>query len=69
MNKLVVSLIAVSALISGCAGYGAPHRNPAGEQKKPDEPVDRNRNSVPDALERKAVPLEPVTDQPQKSLD
>lgn len=67
MNKLVVLLITVSALITGCAGYGAPHRDSAAAQ--PNEPVDRNRNTVPDALERQAVPLAPVIGQPQKSPD
>lgn len=63
MKNLAALLICVSALISGCAELAAP----AHEQKTQDEPVDRNRNSVPDSLERKAVPLEPVTDQPLKS--
>jgi PBP1b-binding outer membrane lipoprotein LpoB len=69
MNKLVVSLITVCALFAGCAEYGAPRQPSVEAQKKPHEAVDRNRNTVPDALERKAVPLEPVINQPLKSVD
>ena len=69
MKKLVAWLIAVGALTSGCTGYGAFDHGPDHEQKKQYEPVDRNRNSVPDSLERRAVPMEPVVDRPLGSIE
>lgn len=69
MNKLAVLLISLSALTSGCADYGTPSRDPDHEQRNAHEPVDRNRNSVPDPLERKAVPMEPIIERPAKSPD
>jgi hypothetical protein len=69
MKMLAVLLISVSAVISGCADFGAAYRDPDHEQVKQQQPVDRNRNSVPDTLERKAVPMEPVIDRPLKSPD
>lgn len=62
MKKLAVWLIAVGALTTGCSGYRAADRDHDHAPQKQHEPVDRNRNSVPDSLERKAVPLEPIVD-------
>jgi len=64
MKKLAAVLITVSALTSGCAAYGTPDRVSDRDQSKPHQPVDQNRNGVPDPLERKAVPMEPVIVRP-----
>ena len=69
MKKLAALLISLFCLTSGCADYGRPYGDYDPEHKKQQEPVDRNRNGVPDTLERKAVPLEPVIDRPLKSTD
>lgn len=61
MKKLAALLISVSALTSGCAVYGTSDH----EQSRLREPVDHNRNGVPDSLERKAVPMEPVIGRPE----
>ena len=63
MKKSIALLISVSALACGCADYATPRHDPEPQH----EPVDRNRNSVPDSLERKAVPLDPVIDRRLKS--
>lgn len=66
MNKFAVLLITVSVFTSGCTAYGTPDHDPdprAGVR----QPVDQNRNGVPDALERKAVPMEPVIARPAGS--
>ena len=67
MKKLAAWLIGVAALTAGCAGCGTFYHDH--EQKKQYEPVDRNRNGVPDSLERRAVPMEPVVDRPTGSSD
>lgn len=65
MMKLAAWLIAVGALTSGCAGYGTSDHEQSGQH----EPVDRNRNGVPDSLERRGVPMEPIVDRPMESSD
>ena len=65
MKRLAALLISVSALTSGCTVYTKP--DPDSGQSKPHTPTDLNRNSVPDSLERKAVPAEPVISEPAKS--
>ena len=69
MKNFAALLLSAAALISGCADFGAPYHAADPEQKKQHEPVDRNRNGVPDGLERKAVPLAPVIDQPLTPVD
>lgn len=69
MKKFAAWIIGVGALTSGCAGYGTFYHDPDHEQKKQHEPVDRNRNGVPDRLEQWAVPMEPVVDRPPGSSD
>lgn len=65
MKKLTALLIGLGALTFGCAGYPGPDH----EQGKQREAVDVNRNGVPDRLETKAVPLEPVVARPVKSAE
>lgn len=69
MKKLAVVLTSVSSLIFGCTYNGMSDENSYDEQRKLREPNDMNRNSVPDSLERKAVPLEPVIDRRVKPSD
>lgn len=69
MRNLAVLLISVSSLVFGCAFNGTSDVDSDLQQSKLREPTDLNRNSVPDSLERKAVPLEPVIDRRLKSSD
>jgi hypothetical protein len=69
MMKLTVLLISVCSLSFGCAFNGTSGEDSSHEQRKLREPTDLNRNSVPDSLERKAVPMEPVIDRRLKSSD
>ena len=54
MQKFAAFLIAFSTLVSGCAVYGTPpqDRGHDREQSSQRKPVDRDRDSVPDVLER-----------------
>ena len=62
MKKLTALIISLSTLASACVSYIEPYHGSDSEQKKQQKPVDRNRNSVPDSLERNAVPKGPVID-------
>lgn len=66
LNALIMSF---SALTSGCALFDTPNHAPDQAQNGPRDPVDRNRNSVPDELERQAVPLAPVVDRAATPAD
>ena len=62
MKKLTALLICASAIAYGCASYAPPDGTAKQPPGDPHKPVDSNRNSVPDNLERKAVPLEPIVE-------
>ena len=69
MRKLLVLLVSINSLLFGCAYNGTSDDDSGHEQRKRREATDLNRNSVPDSLERKAVPLEPVIDRRVKPSD
>ena len=50
MKKLAALLIAVSALVSGCAVYGDPYHDRGQNQQHGER--DRDRDGVPDRMER-----------------
>lgn len=50
MKKLAALLIVISALVSGCAVYGAPYHDRG--QNQPRGERDRDRDGVPDRIER-----------------
>lgn len=60
MKTIAVLILCVSIFNSGCTSFGHPHPDPGSDKTK--EPVDINRNSVPDNLERKAIPTDPIID-------
>ena len=62
MKTIAALILCASILASGCMNLGHPHPYPPSGGDEEKEPVDINRNSVPDNLERKAIPTAPIID-------
>ena len=64
MKTIAALILSTAFSISGCVSYGQSY--PANETEGKKEPVDINRNGLPDNLERNAVPTAPIVKNPNK---